>query len=57
MLKVVVLAQQSVDFFQAIRDAVWELYLWLLETVRSGRIVWAFVVVAAIIVYQRFFKK
>jgi len=57
MSKVFVLAQQSLDFFQAIREALWELYLWFLETVRTGRIVWALVVLAAIVIYFRFLKK
>jgi len=57
MADALILAQQTLDFVQVMRDALWELYLWLLETIRSGRIIWLFVVVAGILFYQRFIKK
>lgn len=57
MSGILILAQQTLDFFQVIREGLWELYLWFLHTIRTGRIVWALVVVAGIIIYYRFFKK
>ena len=57
MTDILILAQQTLDFFQVIREGLWELYLWFLHTIRTGRIVWALAVVAAIIIYYRFIKK
>lgn len=53
----IVLAQQTLNFFDVARDGLWELYLWLVQFVRSGRIVWVLVLIAGIIFYQRFIKK
>jgi hypothetical protein len=52
-----ILAQQMLNWFDVIRDALWELYLWFIQFVRTGRVVWVLVIVAAIIMYQRFKKK
>ncbi len=52
-----VLAQQTLDFFQVARDGLWELYLFVLQSIRNGRILWVLVIVAVVIAYQRFFKK
>jgi hypothetical protein len=57
MVPVFVVAQQTLNFFQVAREGLWELYLFFLQTIRDGRIAWLLVIVAGVLVYQRFFKK
>lgn len=50
-------AQQMLNWFDVARDGLRDLYLWFIQFVRSGRIAWVLLIVAGILVYQRFFKK
>ena len=57
MLEIFVLAQQRLSFIEETRAGLWELWLFFMRTIRDGRVAWVLVIVAGIIVYQRFFRK
>ena len=50
-------AQQRLNWFDVARDGLWELYLWFVQFIRTGRIAWVLLIVAAVLIYQRFKKK
>jgi len=52
-----IVAQQTLDFIEVAREGLYELYLFLMRTVRDGRFAWVFIIVLLILIYQRFFKK
>jgi hypothetical protein len=52
-----VLAQQSLNWFDEIRAGLWELWLFILRSLRDGTVAWVLLVVAAFLIYQRFFRK
>ncbi|HUF48983.1 MAG TPA: hypothetical protein VMM93_14290 [Vicinamibacterales bacterium] len=51
------LAQQSLSWFDEAKDGLWDLWLWFNRALRDGTVAWVLLVVAAFLIYQRFFRK
>lgn len=52
-----VLARQSLNWFEEIRNGFWDLWVWFNRALRDGTIAWVLLIVAAILIYQRFFRR
>ena len=57
MSPVVVLAQQSLNWFDETRSGLWDLWLFILRSLRDGTVAWVLLVLVAFLIYQRFFRK
>lgn len=52
-----VLARQSLNWFDETKAGLYDLWLWFNRALRDGTVAWVLLVVVAILVYQRFFRK
>ena len=48
---------QTLNFFDVARDGLRELYLWFVQFIRSGNIIWPLIALAGLVLYYRTKKR